>query len=82
MLPDHLDAKIQIGSWPVPPLWDLIKQKGNIPAEEMYRVFNMGIGMVIIADKIKAAEIQEWIPERTFVIGELVEGNKKVQFVN
>ena len=82
VLPDHLDAKIQIGSWPVPPLWNLIQQKGNIPAEEMYRVFNMGIGMVIIADKIKAAEIQEWIPERTFVIGELVEGNKKVQFVN
>jgi phosphoribosylamine--glycine ligase/phosphoribosylformylglycinamidine cyclo-ligase len=82
VLPDHLDAKIQLGSWPVPPLWDLVQQKGNISAEEMYRVFNMGIGMVIIADKIKAAEIQEWIPERTFVIGELVEGNKKVQFVN
>jgi phosphoribosylamine--glycine ligase/phosphoribosylformylglycinamidine cyclo-ligase len=82
VLPDRLDAKIQIGSWPVPPLWNLIQQKGNIPAEEMYRVFNMGIGMVIIADKIKAAEIQEWIPERTFVIGELVEGNKKVQLVN
>lgn len=82
VLPDHFDAKIQIGSWPVPPLWNLIQQKGNIPAEEMYRVFNMGIGMVIIADKIKAAEIQEWIPERTFVIGELVVGNKKVQLVN
>ena len=82
VLPDHLDAKIQIGSWPVPPLWNLIQQKGNIPAEEMYRVFNMGIGMVIITDKIKAAEIQEWIPERTFMIGELVEGNKKVQLVN
>ncbi len=82
VLPDHLDAKIQIGSWPVPPLWNLIQQNGNISAEEMYRVFNMGIGMVIIADKIKAAEIQEWIPERTFVIGELVEGNKKVQLVN
>ena len=82
VLPDHLDAKIQLGSWPVPPLWDLIQQKGNIFEEEMYRVFNMGIGMVIIADKIKAAEIQEWIPERTFVIGELVEGNKKVQLVN
>jgi phosphoribosylamine--glycine ligase/phosphoribosylformylglycinamidine cyclo-ligase len=81
VLPDHLDAKIQVGAWPVPPLWDLIQQKGNIPTEEMYRVFNMGIGMVIIADKIKAAEIQEWIPERTFVIGELVEGSKKVQLV-
>jgi phosphoribosylaminoimidazole synthetase len=82
ILPDHLDAKIQMGSWPVLPLWNLIQQKGNIPTEEMYRVFNMGIGMVVITDKIKAAEIQEWIPERTFVIGELIEGSKKVQLVN
>ncbi|MBE0670854.1 MAG: hypothetical protein IH588_09720 [Anaerolineales bacterium] len=48
----------------------------------MYRVFNMGVGMIAVADKTKAAEIQEWIPERTFVIGELVEDNNKVQFVN
>jgi phosphoribosylaminoimidazole synthetase len=82
ILPDYLDAKIQIGSWTIPPLWNLIQQKGNIPVEEMYRVFNMGIGMVVITDKIKAAEIQEWIPERTFVIGELIEGSKKVQLVN
>jgi phosphoribosylaminoimidazole synthetase len=82
ILPNNLNAKIQMGSWPVPPLWNLIQQKGNIPVEEMCRVFNMGIGMVVIIDKIKAAEIQEWIPERTFVIGELIEGSKKIQIVN
>ncbi len=82
VLPDNLDAKMQIGSWPVPPLWNLIQQKGNIPIEEMYRVFNMGIGMIIIVDKKSVAEIQKRIPERTFVIGELIEGNKKVQLVN
>lgn len=81
ILPEHLNAKIQLGSWLMPPLWSFIQQMGNIPTEEMYRVFNMGIGMIAIVEKSKAAEIQEWIPEKTFLIGELVEGSKKVQLV-
>ena len=81
ILPKHLNAKIQLGSWLMPPLWSFIQQMGNIPTEEMYRVFNMGIGMIAIVEKSKAAEIQEWIPEKTFLIGELVEGSKKVQLV-
>ncbi len=77
VLPDHLDALIRSGSWPVPPLWDLIQQKGDIAAEEMYRVFNMGIGMIAIVDKSIAAEIQQQIPEETYIIGELVPGERK-----
>jgi phosphoribosylaminoimidazole synthetase len=82
VLPYALDAKIAMGSWPVPPLWNLIQQTGNIGADEMYRVFNMGIGMILIVDRNSAAEIQSGIPEQTFVIGELVKGNQKVQLVN
>ncbi len=81
ILPDNLDAVIHLNSWTPPPLWMLIQQKGNIAADEMYRVFNMGIGMVIIADKTKVAEIQSLIPEQTFVIGELVKGEKKVRLL-
>jgi phosphoribosylaminoimidazole (AIR) synthetase len=47
----------------------------------MYRVFNMGIGMVAIVEKTLAAEIQERIPIRTFVIGELTKGEQKVVLV-
>jgi phosphoribosylformylglycinamidine cyclo-ligase/phosphoribosylamine--glycine ligase/phosphoribosylformylglycinamidine cyclo-ligase len=81
ILPDHLDAVIRLGSWPVPPLWNLIQQKGNIDPEEMYRVFNMGIGMVLVADKILAAEIQGFIPEATFLIGELSPGSRKTRLL-
>lgn len=81
ILPENLDAVIHLNSWTPPPLWMLIQQKGNIAADEMYRVFNMGIGMVIIADKTKVAEIQSLIPEQTFVIGELVKGEKKVRLL-
>jgi phosphoribosylformylglycinamidine cyclo-ligase len=81
VLPENLDAKIQLGSWEIPPLWNLIQQTGEIETEEMYRVFNMGIGMIIIADKESVSEIQKQISEKTFVIGELVQGHKEVQLV-
>lgn len=77
ILPGHLDAVIHLDSWSIPPLWDLIQRKGDIAIEEMYRVFNMGIGMVAIVDKASAAEVQKQIPEETYLIGELVNGERK-----
>jgi phosphoribosylformylglycinamidine cyclo-ligase len=81
ILPDDLDAKIKLGSWPVSPLWNLIQQRGEVDANEMYRVFNMGIGMIAIVDKDIVSKVQNQISEKTFVIGELVAGNKKVQLI-
>ena len=78
VLPENLDAVIRLNSWEVPPIWKLIQGKGNISTEEMYRVFNMGIGMVAIVDKGIAPVFQASISESTFVIGELVEGERKV----
>jgi len=81
ILPDDLDAVIHLDAWTPPPLWKLIQQKGNIATDEMYRVFNMGIGMIVIIDKDSVSKIQNLIPEITFVIGELVAGHKKVQLI-
>ncbi len=81
VLTENLDAEIRLTSWTPPPLWKLIQSEGHIATDEMYRVFNMGIGMVIIADKTKAAKIQKLIPEKIFVIGELVKGEKKVRLI-
>ncbi|MFT3894451.1 MAG: phosphoribosylformylglycinamidine cyclo-ligase [Anaerolineales bacterium] len=78
VLPENLSAVIHLNSWQVPPLWKLIQEKGNISTEEMYRVFNMGIGMVAIVDRSIAADFQSSISEPTFVVGELVEGERKV----
>jgi phosphoribosylformylglycinamidine cyclo-ligase len=82
ILPDHLDAKIQLGSWPISSLWTLIQQRGEVDSAEMYRVFNMGIGMIAIVDKDLVSEIQSRIPEKTFVIGELVAGKKQVKLLS
>ena len=78
VLPENLNAVMNMNSWNVPSVWKLIQGKGNISTEEMYRVFNMGIGMVVIVDKFDAADFQSSISEPAFVIGELVEGERKV----
>jgi len=82
ILPDDLDAAIRLDAWTIPPLWKLIQQKGNIATEEMYRVFNMGIGMVVVVDKAKVSEIQQQISEPTYIIGELVKGEKKTRLLS
>lgn len=82
ILPEYIDANIQLGSWEMPPLWNLIQQTGDIDANEMYRVFNMGIGMIMIVDKESVSSIQNQISEKTFVVGELVQGKKKVNLIN
>jgi phosphoribosylamine--glycine ligase/phosphoribosylformylglycinamidine cyclo-ligase len=81
VLTDDLDAEIQLDSWTPPPLWKLIQSEGQIATDEMYRVFNMGIGMVIIVDQAKVEEVQKRIHEPTFVIGQLVKGEKQVRLI-
>jgi len=78
VLPENIDAEIHLGSWPIPPLFTLIRSRGELELEEMYRVFNMGIGLVMVVDQNIANNIQERIPEQTFCIGRLVPGENKV----
>ncbi len=78
VLPENLSAVVNLNSWQVSPLWKLIQEKGNISTEEMYRVFNMGIGMVAIVDKSIASDLQSAMLEPTFIIGELIDGEQKV----
>ena len=82
VLTENLDAEIYLPSWTPPPLWKLIQSEGHIATDEMYRVFNMGIGMVIIVDQTKAAEIQSLIPEQTSIIGKLINGERKVRLID
>jgi phosphoribosylformylglycinamidine cyclo-ligase len=78
ILPENLNAEIHLGSWNVPPLWRLIQQKGSITIDEMFRVFNMGIGMVVIVEKDAVADVQKLIPEQTWEIGKLAPGSRRV----
>ena len=70
----NMCAVIKDGSWPVPPIFELMMRKGSIPRDEMFGVFNMGIGMIAIAAKGHEKEVIdaiESVGERAYVIGEM-----------
>ncbi len=79
VLPAGLAARFDKGSWPVPPIFSIIQQKGNVADSEMYRVFNMGVGMVVICSPEDVAELTKSIPEARHV-GKIVEqaGDQRV----
>jgi phosphoribosylformylglycinamidine cyclo-ligase len=58
VLPDMLDAAIDGASWPVPNLFLQLERAGQVSRSEMYRTFNMGVGMVVITDEAGAAAVQ------------------------
>ena len=58
VLPDTLDAVIDGASWPVPNLFVQLERGGQVPRDEMLRTFNMGVGMVVIADEAGAAAVE------------------------
>ncbi len=71
ILPDNVNVYLSKKSWTVPEIFRLIQRQGKVTEQEMYHVFNMGIGMVIICSKDNAAGIQEKLTD-AIVIGEVV----------
>ena len=84
ILPKNCDVVIRKGSWPVQPVFQLIQRGGKIDESEMYQVFNMGIGMVIVVAGEQADRIQKHARaagENVFLIGEVVRGKGVVELV-
>ncbi len=79
ILPSNCDASITLGSWPMPPLFQLVREVATgLDNDELYRTLNMGIGMVVVVDAARADELQSIIPEPTWIIGAIVEGTRRV----
>ncbi len=75
VLPHGVDARIELGSWPVPPLFRLVRELATgLDTHELHRTLNMGIGMVVVCAPGDVAAVQAAIPEETWVIGALVPG--------
>jgi phosphoribosylamine--glycine ligase/phosphoribosylformylglycinamidine cyclo-ligase len=75
VLPEGLQAQINWGAWPVPPLFTWLQQHGDLSQDEMARVFNLGIGMVLVTAAENCEQVRALIPEETWVIGSLRAGN-------
>jgi len=83
VLPPELDAKIKLGSWDVLPVYRYLFEKGNVDAEEMLRVFNMGIGMALIvgADAVDAVTKRfTQYGQKYYFIGNIVDGTGRVAY--
>jgi phosphoribosylformylglycinamidine cyclo-ligase len=78
MLPEGLGVEIDLGSWPIPKIFDFLKEKGDLKQEEMFNVFNMGIGFVLavkeelIHDVIQKLEANG---EKPYIIGRVNQGS-------
>jgi phosphoribosylformylglycinamidine cyclo-ligase len=80
-LPSHLSVRIQKRTWRVPPIFKRIQSKGQITDREMFRTFNMGVGMVMILSSRTVAPALRWMEKiglKAWIIGDVTEGEEKV----
>ena len=80
-LPEHMGAEVNGAAWTIPPVFRLLQEWGNLDWTEMYRTFNMGIGMVLIVSSDEADRITAQLNaqnETVYHIGHVTEGTPEV----
>ncbi len=83
VLPRGTAAVIELGSWPVLPIFEHLQKLGNVPMDEMLRTFNMGLGMLLVvpSKKFKKAQtLLERAGEKVYTVGRIVKGDRKVLY--
>ncbi len=81
ILPESVAANFHSGTWSVPPIFAIIQREGHVSEEEMFRVFNMGLGMVAVCEEETIATFQDAVPDAQ-VVGQIIdrEGDEQVVF--
>ena len=77
VLPANCDVVIRKGSWDLPPVFQILQQKGGVDEVELYQVFNMGIGMVLVVSPAEAAPVMRTLKRaghKSWIVGEVVRG--------
>jgi phosphoribosylformylglycinamidine cyclo-ligase len=81
ILPENVAVEIDRGTWEELPIFGVMQKLGNVEDEEMFRAFNMGIGMIVVCSSKDVSDIKKHfdeIDEKFFEIGRVVNGNKEV----
>jgi phosphoribosylformylglycinamidine cyclo-ligase len=81
ILPPNVEARLKPGSWPVPPVFPWLQSLGEIADEEMERVFNCGVGLVLVFNPHFQRTIQDILADHgleSWIIGEIIEGRGRV----
>lgn len=81
VIPKSCDAEIVRGTWKEPTVFARLQKAGNVPDEEMFRVFNMGVGMALIVARGRENEVLRRVPEAR-VIGRITRGKNRVRIVH
>ena len=84
MLPDDLAASINVDVWPKLPIFDILQKYGQLELCDMYNIFNMGIGMVLVVNSNmadRALEAAKKAGETAYIIGDVAVGEEKVQLL-
>lgn len=82
-VPQSLGVEVKLGSWPVPPIFRYLQRIGSVSRDEMYRAFNMGIGMALVIPPARlsaATALLRRLRERHYVIGQIVKGRHEVVY--
>ena len=83
ILPKNTVAQVEIGSWPMLPIFEHLRELGQVPQDEMMRTFNMGIGLIAAIPAAKftrAKNLLDRAEEKFYVIGRVVKGERRVQY--
>ncbi|MCU0254617.1 MAG: phosphoribosylformylglycinamidine cyclo-ligase [Acidobacteria bacterium] len=83
VLPEETALAVELGSWPVPPLFTALHRAGRVPDDDMLRTFNMGVGMVALVSPASAAAFETELAargERAWRIGKVVPGERRVVY--
>ncbi len=79
VLPEGTSARVKCSAWSVPPLFKLIAESGEVPETEMFRAFNMGVGLIVGVDRERVDEALTGAGFGGFVIGDVVPGDGTVR---
>ncbi len=83
VLPEGLRAVVKVGSWDVPPLFRLLGRLGAVPEDDLWRTFNMGVGMVVVVEAAEVGKVLEGLRARGcrgFPMGNVVAGERGVEY--
>jgi phosphoribosylformylglycinamidine cyclo-ligase len=83
VLPGNCDALVERGSWDILPIFEFIGERGNVELEEMYRTFNMGLGMILVVPQNKRQKVEDSLRrdgQQYSIVGSIQEGNGKVVY--
>lgn len=82
VLPEGCSVEVDTTTWPKPPIFDLLKEWGGVAKAEMYRTFNMGIGMILVVAAEDAPTVQAELAarnEKSYIIGRVTAGERRVE---